>query len=174
MYARKISLHAIIFLALALTGIAMFWSVLDTGFWSPEDFSALSGAAEASASGDTTPAFRPAFSGGYPVNPIFSLEFRLFGFHARPYLMMNLFVHILNACLAFLLVNNLLHDRKSSFLAALLFVLTVGSYGKNLMFASGISSLLYASTVLLAILLYVYNEKYFAGRFLSPVALGFM
>src|SRR5262245_8317531 len=58
-------------------------------------------------------------------------------------------------------------------LATLLFALNVGSYGKNLMIATGISSLVYATTVLLGTVFYIENEKRAAGRVFSPYALAF-
>jgi hypothetical protein len=57
-----------------------------------------------------------------------------------------------------------MHDRRSAFMAALLFALSVGSYGKSLMLMTGISSLMYAFACLLGTLLYVLNEKHNAGR----------
>ncbi len=159
--------------ALSLAGGLLFVQGLGTGFWSPEDFHALRSAAEAHARGELPVAFRPSLAGGYPVNPFVAVEFRLFGLDARPYYVMNLVVHILNAYLAFLLVNSLLHDRRSACIAALLFVLGVGSYGKNLLFACGISSLLYATTCLAATLLYVQNEKRNSGRPVGVFAFGF-
>jgi hypothetical protein len=86
---------------------------------------------------------------------------------------MNLLVHWINSLLAYLLVNTLLHDRRSAALAATLFALSVGSYGKNMMVATGISSLVYGTTVLLGTLLYVLNEKRAQGRLFSIYALGF-
>ncbi len=167
------SAHAAVLAALAGAGVLLFAQGLNTGFWSPEDFHALSTAAEAHARGDLPIAFRPSLAGGYPVNPFFAIEFRLFGMDAGAYYLVNLIVHIVNAYLAFLLVQSLLHDRRGAFVAALLFVLAVGSYGKNLFFASGISSLLYATTCLLATLLYVQNEKTNAGRPVGVYAFGF-
>lgn len=159
--------------AFALAALAMFGRVLDTPFWSPEDFHALSSAVDARSSG-TLLEWRPALAGGYPVNPLLAVEFHHFGLDARPYLLVNLVIHVLNAFLAFLLVNSLLHNRLGAFLSALLFVLTVGSYGKNLMFAAAGSSLIYASCVLLAMLLYVQNEKRNAGRFVGWWSFGFL
>jgi len=163
----------VVLAALALAGALLFAQGLDAGFWSPEDFHALGATAERHARGELPLVFRPSLAGGYPVNPFLALEYRLFGLEARSYYLVNLIVHILNAYLAFLLVHSLLHDRRGAFLAALLFVLSVGSYGKNLLFASGISSLLYATTCLLATLLYVQNEKRNAGRPVGAYALGF-
>lgn len=161
-----------VLVALAAAAVAMFWKVLATPFWSPEDFHALQSAVDASMQG-TLLSWTPTLAGGYPVNPIFAFEFHYFGLEARPYLLVNLAIHIVNAYLAFLLVNSLLHDRLGAFIAALLFVLTVGSYGKNLMFAAGSSSLVYASCVLLAMFLYVQNEKQNVGRAVGPWAVSF-
>ena len=138
---------------------------IDTGFWSSDDFHQLNILAQANAA--RLP-FRPTLSGGYLANPLLGLEFSAFGLDARPYILINVAAHVLNAFLAYLLVNTLLHNRRGAFLAALLFVLSVGSYGKNLTFAMGISSLVYAMAVLLGTLFYVLNEKRSGGR---PVGL---
>ena len=149
-------------LALAGAVALLYAQVLDTGFWSPEDFSELGGIIQREADG--VAGFQPALGGGYPTNPVFALEYRFFGLNARPYYVVNLIVHMLNSWMAFVLINTLLHNRRSAWMAALLFALGVGSYGKNLMFAVGISSLLYALAVLSATLLYVLNEQRNAGR----------
>lgn len=170
---KLLLLHAGVVSLLAVGGGLLFFQGLGNGFWSPEDFHALQSAAEAHARGELPFAFWPSLAGGYPVNPFLALEFRLFGTEAGAYYTVNLVVHILNAYLAFLLVHSLLHDRRSALVAALLFVLGVGNYGKNLLFASGISSLLYATTCLAATLLYVQNEKRNAGRPWGVFAFGF-
>jgi hypothetical protein len=170
---RPLLSHAVVFCALAAAGTLLFLQVLDVGFWSPEDFHDLRVAADADSRRELPVAFPPSLSGGYPVNPIFAVEYRLFGLEARPYYIVNLIVHVLNAFLAFLLVRALLHSHRSAFFAALLFTLGVGSYGKNLMFAGGISSLVYATTCLLGTLLYVQNEKRNAGRPFGIWASGF-
>lgn len=165
--------HALVLAALAVVVALAYQPFLDTDFWSPDDFGQLSNLAAARAKGELPFAFKPLLSGGYPANPMLGLEFRFFGLNARPYAIVNLFAHLINAFLAYLLVNALLHDRRSAFLASLLFALSVGSYGKNLTFAMGISSLLYAMAVLLGTLLYVLNEKRNAGRPIGLYAAAF-
>ena len=163
----------VVALGLAAVIVCLFAPVLDTGFWSPEDLRELSVAARAHARGQLPLAFQPSLAGGYFTNPVFGLEFRVFQMDPRPYFVMNLFVHWVNSLLAYLLVNTLLHDRRSAALAATLFALSVGSYGKNMMVATGISSLVYGTTILLGTLLYVLNEKRAQGRLFSVYALGF-
>jgi hypothetical protein len=170
--------HPVLVFVLAAAGLAvavaaMYAQVLDTGFWSPEDLTELAQASNVLARGGGVPALTPSLAGGYDTNPVFGLEFLAFGLDARPYFAVNMLAHWINAVLAYLLVNTLFHDRRSAFLAALLFALGVGSYGKNLMTALGISSLIHAMTVLLATLLYILNEKRCAGRFWTPYAAGF-
>jgi hypothetical protein len=165
--------HALVCLALAAAVAALFLQVLDTGFWSPEDLTELTKVARAHVSGDLLRGLRPNLAGGYYTNPIFGLEFRFFGLNPRPYFLLNMLVHWVNSILAYFLINTLLHNRRSAFLAAFLFALAVGSYGKNLMFATGISSLVYAVPVLLGTLLYVLNEKHAAGRVVSIYSAGF-
>lgn len=173
LHKRTLSQHLAVVLLLAIAGVALFYQVLDTGFWSPEDLHELSRAARASAEGRLNQVWHPSVSGGYPVNPVIAFEFLSFGLNARVYYTVNLAVHVLNAYLAFLLVTSLLHRRRDALIAALLFVLAVGSYGKNVMHAAGISSLLYATMCLTATLLYVHNEKRNAGRWWGIWALGF-
>jgi hypothetical protein len=158
---------------LAAAAALMYLQVVDTGFWSPEDLTELTQTAEAHARGELPLVVLPSLAGGYATNPIFGLEYRLFGLEPRPYFIVNLIAHCLNSFLAYLLVNTLLHDRRSAGMAALLFALGVGSYGKNLMIAAGISSLVHAMVVLLGTLLYVLNEKRNAGRVVAWYALGF-
>jgi hypothetical protein len=165
--------HVLVVLALGAAVAALFSQVLDTGFWSPEDLSELTKVARAHASGDLLRGLRPSLAGGYYTNPIFGLEFRFFGLHPQPYFLVNMLVHWVNSVLAYFLINALLHNRRSAFMAAFLFALAVGSYGKNLMFATGISSLVYAMPVLLGTLLYVLNEKRAGGRTVSIYAAGF-
>jgi len=165
--------HALVGLALAAAVGALFAQVVDTGFWSPEDLNELAKVARAGESGDLLRQLRPSLAGGYYTNPVFGLEFHFFGLNPRPYFVVNLLVHWVNSILAYLLINTLLHNRRSAFMAAFLFALAVGSYGKNLTLATGISSLVYAVPVLLGTLLYALNEKRADGRFFSLYALGF-
>jgi len=160
------SFAMLVLAVLAVTAGIQHAPFLDTGFWSTDDFQQLNILARAHAAGSL--AFRPTLAGGYMANPLLGLEFRAFGLDPRPYVLVNLAVHVLNAFLAYLLVNALLHNRRGAFLSALLFVLSVGSYGKNLTFAMGVSSLFYAMAVLLGTLFYVLNEKRNAGK---PVGL---
>jgi hypothetical protein len=166
-------IHLLVLLALALASGALFSQVIDTGFWSNEDLFQLAGVADAYAKGQLPLAFHPVLAGGYPANPVFLFEFHAFGMTSWPYYVVNILVHVLNSWLAYVLVNTLLHDRRSAFMAAFLFALGVGSYGKNLMFVTGISSLVYATAVLLGTLLYVLNEKRNAGRPFGVYAGGF-
>ncbi len=161
------------FLGLAAAAALLYTQVLDTGFWSPEDVGELRRVVEAQARGEQLCSFVPKLAGGYPTNPIFALEYGLFGMEARAYYVLNLIIHVLNAWIAFALVRSLLHDDPSAWMAALLFAVGVGSYGKNLMFAVGISSLLYAMIVLAGTLLYVWNEQKNAGKPFGAYAFAF-
>jgi len=165
--------HGIALLILAVAAGLLYAQVLDTGFWSPEDYYELNGIVQGPDALRSWSLFRPRLAGGYPVNPIFAVEYSFFGLDARPYYVLNLLVHILNAWIAYILIIRLLHNRRSALLAALLFALGVGSYGKNLMFASGISSLTYGTTCLLATLLFVLNEQSNRGRLFGPFIFAF-
>ena len=114
MRSDSIGIYVGVLLALAVAAVAMFWKVLGTPFWSPEDFHALQSAVDASVQG-TLLSWKPTLAGGYPVNPLLAFEFHQFGLEARPYLLVNLAIHIGNAYLAFLLVTSLLHDRLGAF-----------------------------------------------------------
>ena len=165
--------HALALVGLAAAATLLFAQVLDTGFWSPEDVGELSRVVEAQARGEEPFSFIPKLAGGYPTNPVFALEYGLFGMQARSYYILNLIIHVLNSWIAFALVRSLLHDGRGAWMAALMFAVGVGSYGKNLMFAVGISSLLYAMVVLSGTLLYVYNEQKNAGRPVGKYAVAF-
>ncbi len=170
---REIRVHLLALAILAAASAALFTQVLDTGFWSPEDAGDLRRLVEMQAAGELQMDFRPALAGGYHTNPVLALEYRSFGMDARAYYIVNLIVHVLNAWIAYALVISLLHDAPAAILAAVLFAVGVGSYGKNLMFAGGISSLLYAMVVLSGTLLYVWNEQKNRGRPLGLYAFGF-
>ena len=169
---RSLRIHVLVFLGLALAVAVLFLQVVDTGFWSPEDIGDLNKMALAQTTGGLPDAYRPSLAGGYPVHPVFALEFRAFGLNPRPYYIVNVIAHLINSLLAYVLIGMLFHSWRSAFMAALLFALGVGSYGKNLTFVTGISSLVYAMTVLLGTILYVLNEKRNAGRWYGTYALG--
>ncbi len=170
---RETRVHLMALVILAVASTALFSQVLDTGFWSPEDASDLRRLMEMQATGELKMDFRPMLAGGYHTNPVLALEYRSFGMDSRAYYVVNLIVHVLNAWIAYALITSLLHDAPAAILAALLFAVGVGSYGKNLMFAGGISSLLYAMVVLSGTVLYVWNEQKNRGRPVGLYAFGF-
>ena len=89
---RSLRFHLLVFLGLALAAGALFFQVIDTGFWSPEDFHELMTLASAKAADRLTFAFQPILAGGYRTNPIFVVEFQLFGMNAMPYYLVNIVV----------------------------------------------------------------------------------
>jgi hypothetical protein len=92
------------------------------------------------------------------------LLFRRFLFDPRGYFIFNIILHGFNSFLVYLLVQTLLRDRAVSLLSGLLFVFTVGSYGKSVMIASGFDDLVITALTLLTMYYYFKNEIESGGR----------
>ncbi|MFO7914786.1 MAG: hypothetical protein R6U43_03740 [Candidatus Krumholzibacteriales bacterium] len=90
--------------------------------------------------------------------------FEKFRFNPRPYFMFNIILHAINAFLVYLMVNTLLRDMKVALLSGILFVFTVGNYGKAVMIASGFEDLMITTLTLLTMLFYFKNELEKKGR----------
>ncbi|MBN1884212.1 MAG: hypothetical protein JW876_01650 [Candidatus Krumholzibacteriota bacterium] len=160
------------FLALAFL---FFGLALDNGFWQSADFLLLDQSlridADHSAVYESSPprTFQPIVYG------IHALLFKRFFFAPRGYLIFNIILHALNSYLVFLMVRKLLRDDGVAFLSALLFVFTVGSYGKTVMIASGFEDLLVTAFTLSTMYFFFKNEIDAGGRMFTPwFALAFV
>lgn len=153
-----------------LLGLAVlyFQIALNNGFWHSDDFNYL--AHNLHMTEGKTALFdseRP-----YKFQPlVYGMSYILFdrfGFEPRGYFLFNILLHGLNAFLVYLLVQTLLRDRAVSVISGLLFVLTVGNFGKSVMIMSGMEDLLITMLTLLTMVFYFRNELYAGGRILSP------
>ncbi len=99
---------------------------------------------------------------------VFLAEYRLFGLNIAGYLAVNLAIHALNAFVVYMLVNMLFPRRNMAVLAALLFALGVGSYGRVFTTVHSLESLLLAGLHMLVLYFFVRNDFRCAGRLRSP------
>jgi len=157
-FFNTVNRNLLIFLALLLLGLISFSLTLNNGFWHDFDFITLQSSLEMR----DNPA--AAFNSTYPfkfqplVYSVHFLLFKLFHFNPRGYFIFNIILHAVNSFLVYTLVNSLLHDRKVALLSGILFVFTVGNYGKAVMIASGFEDLMITTLTLLTMLFYFKNE----------------
>jgi hypothetical protein len=98
----------------------------------------------------------------------FLLEFQLFCANYAGYIAVNLAIHAVNAFMVYMLVNMLIPRRGLAILAALLFAVAVGNYGKVLMSLSGLESILLSNMYLLVLYFLIRNDFRHQGRLTSP------
>ncbi len=148
-------------------GLLFFGLCLDNGFWNSRDFVTL----ENSLMMMNDPSAVFACDGLFRFQPLVNaahyLLFKYFPFDAKIFLIFNILVHGLNSFLVYLLVKTLLGDRTVSFLSGLLFVFTVGSYGKSVMIVSGIEDLVPTTLILLTMIFYFHGALREGGKMLS-------
>jgi hypothetical protein len=160
--------HLIVLSVFLVLSFLFFRLSLDNGFWDGYDFVGLEKSlmmhSDLSAAFDSTPPFKfqPLV---YSIN---YLLFKHFLFDASGYFLFNILLHGLNSFLVYLLVNTLLRDRTIAVLAGLLFVFTVGSYGKTVMIASGLEDLVITFLTLCTMICYFRNELHHGGKIISP------
>jgi len=155
----------IVFLVLSFL---FFRLCLDNGFWNGYDYVGLENSVMMYS--DTGAAFEsnPPFKFQPLVYGIHYLLFKHFFFNASAYFFFNILLHGLNSFLVYLLVNTLIRDRAVAVLAGMLFVFTVGSYGKSVMIASGLEDLVITFLTLCTMICYFHNELRHDGKILSP------
>jgi len=154
----------------AFLGISylFFHLALDNRFWYGDDFTYLSHnlrvADRTLAVFDNAPPykFQPLVYG------VSYLLFKRYQFEPHGYFLFNILLHGLNSFLVYLLVQTLLRDRAVAFLSGLLFVFTVGNYGKAIMIMSGLEDLIITTLTLLTMIFYFRNELGSGGRMRSP------
>ncbi len=161
-------LRNILILAVFLGLSYLFFGLsINNGFWHGDDFLSLEHSLKMR--GDPLSAFDSAPP--YKFQPlVYTINCVLFGwfeFDARGYFVFNIFLHGLNSFLVYLLVHTLLKDRTVALLSGLLFVFTVGSYGKSVMIVSGLEDLVITALTLLTMIFYFKNELDHEGRLLS-------
>jgi len=154
----------LVFICFVLLSLLFFSLVLNNGFWHNSDFvllqkSLLLKEGNTDLFSSTAPfRFQPL------VYAVHYLLFEQFHFNPRPYFIFNIILHSINAFLVYLMVNTLLKDIHVSLLSGVLFVCTVGNYGKTVMIASGFEDLMITTLTLLTMLFYFKNELEKEGR----------
>jgi len=166
--AKSLRTHGPVFLGLLVLVFLVFGPLCSGEFWSPTDFEILVDADK------LVPAPWAMFQhiGAWFSQPLlqqfFLLEYRLFGLEFGYYVAVNLTLHALNAFVVYMLVNMLFYRPRLALLAAVLFALGVGSYGRNLLSIAGQESLLLAALHLLVLYLFIRNDYRKDGRLWSP------
>ncbi len=159
--------NILIFCGFILLSYLFFSLTLDNGFWHSDDFISLQhslmmmdGSADAFSS-------QPPFKFQPLTYLVYFLLFKSFLFGAKGYFVFNILLHGLNSFLVYMLVQTVLKDRTVALLSGLLFVFTVGSYGKSIMIVSGLDDLIITTLTLLTMLCYFKNELDSGGRVIS-------
>jgi len=163
--------HGWVFLILLGTSFVAFGSLIDTPLWDPIDIQILSDA-HALARNPLAMFEHVGFYFSQPLLQLaFLLEYYAFGMNPAGYQTVNLVVHVFNAFVVYMLVHMLFPRRKMSILAALLFALGVGSYGKVLMGIHQLEALLMAGLHLLVLYFFIRNDFRRDGSIRSPLFL---
>jgi hypothetical protein len=160
--------HGWVFLLLLLTAFLAFGGLIGTPLWNPTDAQILYEANKLIQ--DPWQMFTNI--GFYFSQPLLQLaflfEYRFFGLNPSGYIAVNLFVHAFNSFVVYMLVHMLFPRRPMSILAALLFALGVGSYGKVFMGVHHLEALMLAGLHLLVLYFFIRNDFRCSGRILSP------
>ncbi|PIV81561.1 hypothetical protein COW53_03730 [bacterium CG17_big_fil_post_rev_8_21_14_2_50_64_8] len=165
---QKLTIHGPVFLWLQGLTFLCFGSLMRTPIWHGMDGEIIR---EAYAL-NLDPGAMFGHLGFYFSQPLlqlaFLLEYRLFGLHTAGYIGTNLFVHACNAFIIYMLVNMLFPRKHMAMMAASLFVLGVGSYGKTFMAIYQLESLLVAGFHLMVLYFFIRNDFRHEGRLFSP------
>ncbi len=137
-------------------------------FWLPLDFEILLDAHKLSPDPWAMFSHVGAWFSQPLLQQIFLLEYRFFGMEFGYYVAANLFLHALNAFVVYMLVNMLFFRPRLAMLAAVMFALGVGSYGRNLLSIAGQESVLLATLHLLVLYMFIRNDFRRSGRLWSP------
>ncbi len=169
---RMLKTHGPILLLVLATVFAAFGRITSTPLWDGADAQIICDAHTLSR--DTATMF--SHIGFYFSQPLLQLgflaEYRLFGTDIAPYLAVNLAIHALNAFVVFMLVNMLFPRRGMAVLAAVLFALGVGSYGRVFTTVHALEILLLASMHLLVLYFFIRNDFRSGGSLRSPLFLA--
>ncbi len=163
--------HIPVLIALVAVVLVAFWRLTLTPIWDGLDMQIVCDAHTLS----VDPAAMFNHVGFYFSQPLLQLaflaEYRYFGLNTSAYLAVNLAVHAFNAFMVYMLVNMLFPRRNMAVLAALLFALAVGSYGRVFMTIHQLESLLLAGLHLLVLYFFIRNDFRRNGRVFSPLFL---
>ncbi len=148
--------------------LAFFYLALDNGFWHADDFTYLGHNLRMTTGKTALFDSDPPFKFQPLVYGLSYVLFHRFGFNPQGYFIFNILLHGLNSFLVYILVWTLLKDRAVAIVSALLFVFTVGSYGKAIMIMSGLEDLVITALTLFTMVFYFKNELDGKGKMLSP------
>jgi hypothetical protein len=160
--------HALVLAIFMILSFLFFRLCLDNGFWDGYDYVGLENSIMMRSNASAAFESNPPFKFQPLVYSIHYLLFKRFFFEASGYFLFNILLHGINSFLVYLLVHTLLRDRAIAAMAGLLFVFTVGSYGKSVMIASGLEDLIITFLTLCTMICYFRNELRGGGRILSP------
>ncbi|MDD4858197.1 MAG: hypothetical protein PHD74_08865 [Candidatus Krumholzibacteria bacterium] len=155
----------VVFLAISYL---FFHLALDNGFWHSDDFGYIAHNLHLTETKAALFDSAPPYKFQPFVYGISYCLFHWFGLEPPAYFLFNILLHAINAFLVYRLVQTLLRDRQVAVLSGLLFVFTVGSYGKTVMLMSGLEDLLITMLTLLTMVLYFRNELTAGGKIWSP------
>jgi|GEM_PF-658237 len=162
-------IHLPIFLGLLVLVFACFGKLMSTPLWDPVDFQILADAHRLVE--DPGAMFRHV--GFYFSQPALQLaflaEYHFFGIQPAGYIAVNLFIHSVSSFLVYMLVNLLFPRRNMAIVAAILFAVGVGSYGKIFMAAHQLESLLLAVLHLMVLYFFIRNDHRSGGGLRSPL-----
>lgn len=166
---RTLKIHGPVFLLLLVVTFAAFWQLMTTPLWHGMDAQIFTEAYKLSAN----PLAMFKHAGFYFSQPLLELaflaEFQAFGLNPTGYIGVNLFIHAFNAFVVYMLINMLFPKARIALLAALLFALGVGSYGKIFMNVHQLESLMLATFHLLVLYAFIRNDFRHDGRTTSPM-----
>jgi hypothetical protein len=166
---KSLQNHGPVLLLLVVLVFAIFGELTTTPLWDGLDAQIICDAHTLAR--DPSPMFDHV--GFYFSQPLLQLaflaEYKLFGLDVRGYLTVNLAVHAFNAFIVYMLVNMLFPRKKMAVLAAALFAVGVGSYGRVFMTLQQLEGLLMASLHLLVLYFFIRNDFRHGGRVLSPM-----
>lgn len=155
--------HLSFLLLLQLVVFATYWRVMSLPLWNPIDFELLYDAHVLGAGLDDF----FTHVGNLFSQPLLRLglmlEYRWFGLDPQGYLAINLALHGLNAFVFYLLVYMLFPKERLAMVAATLFALSVGHYGKLLMSIAGLESLATAFFYLVVLYALIRNDFHHGG-----------
>lgn len=154
----------LLFLILLGISFLFFGQILNNEFWTAAEYEYLAKSLTAEPGAD----FLVKTGEAHPVVNLFHrIEYMFFGDKPAGYYLLNIFIHAVNAFLLFLLVHLMLQDFGIAFLSAVLFACAVGNYGKEVMYAAGVSGILMHAVFILTVMFYVINEIRGKGRLFS-------
>ena len=163
--------HGPIFLLLLVLVAVTFGRLVTTPLWNTNDVEVLCEAHALSAD----PGAMFGHIGFYFSQPILQLtflaEYRRFGVEPAGYIAVNLLIHTINAFMVYMLVHMLFPRKRLAVLAAVLFALGVGSYGKVFMSIHRVESLLLSMLHILVLYFFIRNDFRHKGDVRSPLFL---